>query len=528
MSKAIAFLAGMGTGYLNADRQKKQDERQAKFDKITFDEAQARADDRTEGKANRDAIRTAAAPVKVEQAVDLPDNRDIGQPGETAPVPFYRAGAKRFAEQGLADTEAAAQNTPQATRGRVYSALAQQDPVRADQYRASGVQADAAEATLAAATKQREQQEKVQDIVGTLATGGVSAIPGIYARYNDGFTAQVVENPKGGFAVTRVGPDGKPAGTTEFKSVEDFISRAVARMNPELYMTQAQRQRELDQKQSNDDRDHGLKKDTQTEVGRHNKAMEDIYGVKADAYADKLDRTGTAPPAVAPVWDSKADDFLKQRYTVKDELTGATSVDGHGLQFAKQVALAQARRNGGDTTTALGYAFDIDAKIKAEAKGDPVKVRAMRDNLTRQMMAAPAAAPAAAPRPVNAAAIAAAAPAAPSGMANMIPGAGGVKAPPAMAAAPAPTAPAAQPAKLPFQQFLGSNIQTPQGKQAILRRVRTDLPMLQQQIAADTAVLKTPGLTPQAKQTLQVRIDQNLAEAQMMQRFVDGNPGLTP
>lgn len=92
-------------------------------------------------------------------------------------------------------------------------------------------------------------------------------------------------------------------------------------------------------------------------------------------------RVANAP--AAPLWDDKADEFLKKRYTVTDE-TGRTSVDGRVLQFAKAVALAQAHRNGGDATAALGFAFDIDNRIRAEAGGDPEKIRLLRAELLQR------------------------------------------------------------------------------------------------------------------------------------------------
>lgn len=131
----------------------------------------------------------------------------------------------------------------------------------------------------------------------------------------------------------------------------------------------------------------------------------DLYAqgktIEHQARMDATARQKLAGPAPAPVWDDKADDFLKKRYTVTDE-TGKTSVDGQGLQFAKAVALAQARRNGGDTTAALGFAFDIDNRIRAEAGGDPEKVRTMRAELLQraaQGMGPQAAPPAATGRP---------------------------------------------------------------------------------------------------------------------------------
>ena len=95
----------------------------------------------------------------------------------------------------------------------------------------------------------------------------------------------------------------------------------------------------------------------------------------------------------APIWDDKADTFLKQRYTAADPVTGEVGVDGNGLQFAKTVALSRARSNGGDTTDGLGYAFDVDNRLKQSAGQDHAKLRQLRSNYL-QSIAAPAPAPA--------------------------------------------------------------------------------------------------------------------------------------
>ena len=68
----------------------------------------------------------------------------------------------------------------------------------------------------------------------------------------------------------------------------------------------------------------------------------------------------------APVWNDKADTFLRDKYAHKDQATGEMTVDGTGMEFAKSVALGIARMNGGDTTVALGQAFEADNKIKAQ------------------------------------------------------------------------------------------------------------------------------------------------------------------
>jgi hypothetical protein len=106
-------------------------------------------------------------------------------------------------------------------------------------------------------------------------------------------------------------------------------------------------------------------------------------------------KTAASQPQAAPVWDDKADTFLKQRYTVTDPVSGAVTVDGDGLQFGKAVALSRARTNGGDATSGLGYAFDVDNRLKQSAGDDPAKLRQLRNDYLRSI-APPRTAPAAA------------------------------------------------------------------------------------------------------------------------------------
>lgn len=86
-----------------------------------------------------------------------------------------------------------------------------------------------------------------------------------------------------------------------------------------------------------------------------------------------------------PIWGKEDDTFLKEQYSSKDELTGNKTFDGEGLQFAKQVAVARSRSNGGDAATASAYALTADANLKAKAKGDPVKLRQLRNDALQKL-----------------------------------------------------------------------------------------------------------------------------------------------
>jgi hypothetical protein len=143
--------------------------------------------------------------------------------------------------------------------------------------------------------------------------------------------------------------------------------------------------------QADRDRNFRLRETEVADKSALRAAQAEAIAARAAAAQASAARAAAAdnPTAPVPIWDDKADAFLRSRYTVTDPMTGQTMVDGQGLQFAKKLALAQARRNGGDTTSALGYAFEVDGKIHREAGGDPDKIAAKRVELMRAMMAPP-------------------------------------------------------------------------------------------------------------------------------------------
>ncbi|WP_426106343.1 hypothetical protein [Massilia sp. TSP1-1-2] len=88
----------------------------------------------------------------------------------------------------------------------------------------------------------------------------------------------------------------------------------------------------------------------------------------------------------AAIWGEKDDAFLKEHYSGKDEVSGAKSFDGDGMQFAKQVAVARSRSNGGDAATASAYALAADANLKVQAGGDAAKLRQLRNEALQQLI----------------------------------------------------------------------------------------------------------------------------------------------
>jgi hypothetical protein len=164
MSRAVAFLAGMGTGFLNAREKTADRERQKKIDDRAEEEYQFRIGERNQSKADKEALRVAGSDVKVQEVPGLAlDERDMdAMPpvvDATTPPTTYKAGAASFAERGLADTEASKQNTPAAKRERTAATMASQgNMLGADQLRTSGVQGEAAQIAIDNAKRDQATQ----------------------------------------------------------------------------------------------------------------------------------------------------------------------------------------------------------------------------------------------------------------------------------------------------------------------------------------------------------------------------------
>jgi hypothetical protein len=140
MARGIAFLAGLGAGYAEQGRRNKEDERQDKRDKREQELHDARMREVTRAEDDRKALREAAAPAEVVNEPMVGPTEDGGAMAGTNP----RVGAQHFASAGVAQAEADKQNTPEGRRSRVQSALAQQDPLKAEQFRQATTQGDAA------------------------------------------------------------------------------------------------------------------------------------------------------------------------------------------------------------------------------------------------------------------------------------------------------------------------------------------------------------------------------------------------
>ncbi|MBH2008279.1 MAG: hypothetical protein I8H71_01130 [Xanthomonadaceae bacterium] len=312
MSGILAFLAGAGGGAMKGYQMRR--------DKDADDELKkARAEDRAWQTEQRDRerkqsavqdrlqqdLRAAAQPVAMAEGAggmvrpETMDNRDVGLPENQAqtdaglmPV-AYRVGAQGYADRGAAQTAVTQENRPEAVNQRVMAAYQGAGmPEKAMQLQAAQRQAAAGDLQLQQAQDADKRDKAFREVVTAFKAGGWGAIPKIYDGYDDGLSAQVQEDGKGGATVISVGADGKEAFRQSFANPMEFITGQVARMDPKLWLgMETQRAERQDARalqaatvartQANTDRTHQLQVDRNAEVVRHNQATESAAAAKA-------------------------------------------------------------------------------------------------------------------------------------------------------------------------------------------------------------------------------------------------------
>lgn len=343
-----------------------------------------------------DAIESAAASTTVqERSFAAPTTGPI----EESPVvtSFDTAGAT-FADKAAAEAAARSYNAPVATyarmsdeaqkRGKADLAKAYKD--FAEHAKSNGFLALHAANAPAGITAEDIKAGRVPDadVVGLdefNKTGAYQLPKGVRRKF--------IVDELGRPDYILVGQDGKQVGNFSGGQIQTIYDKATARQDRQD--TISRQDKEADNKR--DQRKLDITENYYTGVLDNKREAEanrlEIASMRAVAARGGQGQSG------APVWDKDADKTLLTHYTVLDPTTGAKALDGDGLQFGKQVALARARAGGGDTTMAIGYAVAKDAQIRKLAGNDPVKLQQLRAgylaSLTGQGQDAPAPKPAA-------------------------------------------------------------------------------------------------------------------------------------
>ena len=331
----------------------------------------------------RQELADAAAPVQAKQVAKAGE-LTVGVDGpELAGANQFSAGAgTSFPTVEDAQAAIPAANAPSAKLMRMGGVLEKfGEAGQAHQLRSGGRQEELASLQLDDARRQHLAQKfdaalqpltshaEIADVVSKSNIGGSLKLQAV-ASPDGKKTEYVAVNPDGTTSKTGYSFDNTPMGIGLARVA---MSKAVPAHQKLDFLF---RQQQADIANAHNERDFGLRERlTNTQI-QHMRNQ--------DARASEAAKQARQAVA-APVWNQAADDFLMKRYSIPDPMTGKTTVDGSGMTFAKQLALAQAMRNGGDTTSALGFAFEIDNQIARENDGDPAKINAARNALLQRM-----------------------------------------------------------------------------------------------------------------------------------------------
>lgn len=421
IARALAILGAGASGFQGGQEQARQRSRQEEDDAFRREQRDrqrtdwSRSDEEYARKqADQAAERAAMAPTEMKPEL---------APDQQGPQAFQVAG-KTIADPAAAEAATQAYNAPQAGMRRAAGAV--RDPMRAAELQGRANQAETGDLNLQQSREAAASSAFDKELVTSVQKKGWQGLADFMSKSKaDGMGGQskfAVKVEGGNATIYPVGPDGTAMGQgMTLPDTEEGKAKATFLLSQKT--TPAQKLEHFRTERNDIDRRDDKKADNE----RADKAEERRGKHEDRMFQATLRQTAAAERAAAakasgasgegPVWDDKADAFLRQRYTVTDPTTGVVGVDGAGLDFGKALALAQSRRNGGDATRAIGYAFDADSKLRAAAtdpKGqyDPAKHNMLRQLALKSLQApraeqpgpgAPATVPGAAPAAVPAA-----------------------------------------------------------------------------------------------------------------------------
>lgn len=391
MSRALAMLgAGLGGYQKGADeaarRQREEEDRawQREQRERQRNEWKMSDEERAQQRADKEAERRAAAPVEATPELT---------PDMQGPQSFNVAG-RTIADPAQVDAALAQQNAPAARMRRAAGVTS--DLTRAAQLEGSAMQADAARMQMDAAKEAEAVRRFDADLVKSLTAGGWDGFAKFLSESKgDGMGGGAkfkVKKEGGNVTLYPVGPDGTALDggmtvpdTQEGKERVAFLFSKMTKPADKVRHFADEAKAKVDREDKAAD---NARADKEAEARRLHEQRMLTTAERAAAAAEG--RAAGGAPEAPPVWDDKADTFLRQRFTAADPTTGVVSVDGQGLQFGKALALSVSKRNGGDTTQAIGYAFDVDNRLRAaatDAKGnyDAAKHRALRSDALAAM-----------------------------------------------------------------------------------------------------------------------------------------------
>lgn len=237
---AAALMMGMGVKRKIDQNAQEDEDRALKIKRdnedrdYTLNQRARTLREQGEADALQASMRTAAAPAAVESGESYqPVVDDEGNPMPANPTAgTFKVAGQRYADEGAAKKAATEYNTPVATMRRQAQVLT-----------GAGKTSDAAQLGQQADTL--EANSALKEAGSLLMNGGWDAVPQVYARYNDGLSARVEKNDKGGATIIQVDDKtGKEVSRREFEDLPHLFASIAGRFDPTKWVADEQRRGE--------------------------------------------------------------------------------------------------------------------------------------------------------------------------------------------------------------------------------------------------------------------------------------------
>lgn len=273
-SPMLAFMAGLGQGYVRSSDKARDDARRDKIDQIIFDRADRESAEYQRTKDFRDQLANAAKPVEARPInASMPEMDEQGNMVPAAPPrDLNMAGEKFYPSMGDARTAATAANTPEAQNERILAVMRGHDPVKAQHLQTSQMQGKVAGLNLEKGQMDLANAKFDQAIAGLGTHEDIAKAAG-----QMGVKLEARQGADGKVEYWQVGADGKAVKTPySFADTPEGVQEAKLALSRATPLTSkiefAFKRDESRRNQENQDRRFALEEKSQGALERYRNA----------------------------------------------------------------------------------------------------------------------------------------------------------------------------------------------------------------------------------------------------------------
>ena len=373
MKGAMAFLAGMGTGYIKSkdkEYDRARQEEKDKRDQTLFDSQMEKINQDKADRAAMAAVESEAATPAYSDAQDI-ERTAKANARDASGAPIYNFTADDqgnvstalnpqavlgaapeaytpsvMAKQGVSylgkayDKPLTNEQAAEARRTRMAD-LAMQGNTFASTALRDNVQTEAAMGQLKEQKDLQGQRELGRSVATAAQTGGWKGVAQMATeKYNDGNSYKAEEDGKGGAIVISTGKDGKEIGRMPFKSLEEYITFAVSRGDPMKWVDYKTGRDDKATAQANTDRAFELQKKESESTADYRRRSLGIQAAQ-EARAGALHKITMEDAKIPPAVKLQATTLAKQMEGIGNALNKAMAEDNFNPQSANARALLE-------------------------------------------------------------------------------------------------------------------------------------------------------------------------------------------